>query len=88
MPKHQDIKVLNIDGVPYAVDGMSDQVKGLVEIYNEWAQREGDLKSDILMVQSAMNNLSQQIVESVRREKEKAEEAEEGDDSADPEMTE
>jgi len=75
MAKAEDVKVLNIDGVPYAVDAMSDNVKRLVSFFNDWNQKELDLTSDLLMVQSAKSHLSQQIIFQVRNEKQKAEEA-------------
>lgn len=78
MPKVDDIKVLNIDDVAYAVDEMSDEVKKLVDVYNEWNQRAVDVQSELLMVQSAKNDLSRQIIMQVRKEKEEAE----GDEEA------
>lgn len=73
MPKVEDIRILNIDGVPHAVEGMSDTVKRMVEIYNEWNQREAEVQSELMMVQSARNDLSRQIILQVRKEKEEAE---------------
>jgi hypothetical protein len=77
MPKVEDIKVLNIDGTPYAVDGMSDEVKAMVEIFNEWAQDEADARNRLMQVSAAKNDLSRQIILQVRKEKEEAEAVEE-----------
>lgn len=77
MPKVEDIKVLNIDNVPYAVDQMSDQVKQLVEIYNDWNRTEADARNHLMMVTAAKNDLSRQIIQQVRTEKEEAEKASE-----------
>lgn len=74
MPKVEDVKVLNIDGVPYAVDSMSDQVKALVEVYNEWNHDEAEARSRLMQLQAAKNDLSRQIIMQVRTEK--AQEAE------------
>jgi len=73
MPKVEDIKVLNIDGTPYAVDGMSNEVKAMVEIFNEWAQDEADARGRLMQISAAKNDLSRQIILQVRKEKEEAE---------------
>ena len=45
MVQSTDIKVLNIDGTPYAVDDMSEEVKGLVKVWNGWSEKENELSS-------------------------------------------
>lgn len=75
MAEVQDIQVINIDNVPYAVDAMSDTAKRLVAVYNEWNQREADIRNDLMMVQAAKETLSRQIIEQVRTEKAEAEAA-------------
>lgn len=83
MPQIEDVKVLNIDNVPYAVDSMSDQVKQLVAIYNEWNQKEADARNEFMLVQAAKNDLSRQIIQQVRAEKaEEAAKAEEAEGEA------
>jgi hypothetical protein len=84
MPKVEDIKVLNIDGVPYAVDGMSDDVKRMVDLFNEWSQKEVDVRSELAMVQAAKNDLSRNIILQVRKEKEEAEAAETAEGAEEP----
>jgi hypothetical protein len=86
MPKVEDIKVLNIDGTPYAVDGMSDEVKQMVAVFNEWQQDEADARNRLMQLQAAKNDLSRQIILQVRKEKEEAEAAEESSEA--PEATE
>lgn len=84
MPQVEDIKVLNIDDDAYSVDEMSDQVKQLVAVYNEWNQKAADVQSELMMVQSAKNDLSRQIILQVRKEKEESEGgAESANDSGD-----
>ena len=73
MAKVEDIKVLNIDEVPYAVDAMSDEVKAMVEVFNSWNQREADVREELSMVMAAKNDLSRRIILQVRQEKEAAE---------------
>lgn len=76
MPKVEEVKVLNIDGIPYAVDTMSDQVTALVAVYNEWNQDEADARTRFMQLTAAKNDLSRQIIQQVRTEAEEAEAAE------------
>lgn len=68
MQKVDDIKVLNIDGDKRLVDDMSQQVQQLVEVYNDWNREEADLRQQLMKVQSAKNDLSRQIISSVRED--------------------
>lgn len=93
MPKVEDIKVLNIDEVPYAVDSMSDEVKQLVTVYNEWNQDLANAQKDFAQVRAAVQSLSNQIITQVRKEKaeEEAKAAEakaEAEKKAEPAVTE
>lgn len=72
----EDIKVLNIDGVPYAVDSMSEEVKKMVDVYNGWNVKEADARDALMIIQAARNELSRQIILQVRKEKGEAEAAE------------
>lgn len=69
----QDIQVINIDNVPYAVDAMSDTSKRLVGVYNGWNQKEADIRDELMMIQAAKETLSRQIIDQVRAEKAEAE---------------
>lgn len=69
MPQVEDIKVLNIDEVPYAVDSMSDEVKQLVGVYNEWNQDLANAQKDFAQLRAAVQSLSNQIITQVRTEK-------------------
>lgn len=73
MAKVEDVKVLNIDETPYAVDAMSDEVQAQVALFNEWNQRDADLSNELAMVRAAKNDLSRRIILQVRQEKEEAE---------------
>lgn len=66
--KVDEIRVLNIDDQAYAVDMMSDKVKRLVAIFNEWAQQEVDANDRLAQIQCAKQELSRQIVAAVREE--------------------
>ena len=76
MPQVEEVKVLNIDEVPHAVDTMSDEVKQLVAVYNEWNQDMADAQKTFAQLQAAVRGLSNQIVATVRAEKEAAAAAE------------
>jgi predicted nucleic acid-binding Zn-ribbon protein len=66
MPKVTDITVLNIDEKPYAVESLSDEVKALVDIYNEWNRKEADVRDELTRFQAAKETLSRQIIGKVR----------------------
>lgn len=69
----QDIQVINIDSVPYAVDAMSETAQRLVGVYNGWNQKEADIRDELMVIQAAKETLSRQIIEQVRAEKAEAE---------------
>lgn len=75
MPKAEEIKILNVDGVPRAVDQLPEQVKRLVETYNEWNQKQTDLEDQLQMVRSAKNDLSRQIISTLREHENREDEA-------------
>ncbi len=72
MPTIDPLRVINIDGVPHVVEQMSDEVKSVVAIYNEWRQKEVDARNRLLLVQSALRDLGQNLVNRVREEQEAA----------------
>ena len=72
MQKLEPITIINVDNVPHAVSDMSDTVKRLVQIYNEWRDDEEETKSELLKVQAAMRDLSREIVVTIKKEKEDA----------------
>lgn len=75
MPTVDPLTVINIDGVPHVVGQMSDEVQAVIAIYNEWRQREVDARNDLLLVQSALRDLGQNLVNRVREEQAAAAEA-------------
>jgi len=66
MPKVTDITVLNIDDQPYAVESLSEEVKALVDLYNEWNRKEADVRDELTRFQAAKETLSRQIITKVR----------------------
>lgn len=77
MPKVDELKIINIDEVPYAVDSLSEVVQGQVALFNEWHQKEADAKGELMLVSAAKETLSRQIITSIRAEIEEAKAAEE-----------
>ena len=73
MPKVEEIKVLNVDDKVLAVDAQSEEVKALVATYNEWNQDLADRQKEHAQIRAAVQALSQQIIHTIRLEKEKAE---------------
>ena len=73
MAQVEDVKVLNIDGTPYAVDAMSEEVQAMVAVFNGWNQKEADQRDELAMIQAAKNDISRRIILQVRQEKEEAE---------------
>lgn len=73
--KAEDIKVVNVKGVAYAVDAMSENVQRLVSILNEWRQEEVDVRSKLMLIQAAQRELSREIVTVIDTEQAAAAEA-------------
>lgn len=65
MLKVEETKVLTIDGTTVAVDELEDNVKGLVAYYDHWKQEEADARAHLLMVQTAMRGLANEIAKLV-----------------------
>lgn len=75
--KAEEIKILNIDGQPHVVEMMSDKIKRLVAMFNEWSQHEVDANDKLVQIQCAKQELSRQIINAVREEVAAAKAAEE-----------
>lgn len=75
MPKVEPIKVLTVDEVPMNVAELSENVKQLVTIFDDWNQQESDARSNLMMVSAAKDSLSRQIIQQIRSDKAAAAEA-------------
>ena len=73
MQKIEDIKVINVDGTPVAVDESSDTVKNLVDIYNVFRNDEVVAKYDLIKVQAALRDIQREIITTIKSEAAKAE---------------
>lgn len=75
MAKVQEIKVINVDDVPYVVDQLSKEIQDQVLQYNDWRQDHENSRLKTIQVEYALQVLGQQILGAIRAEKEKAEKA-------------
>jgi hypothetical protein len=75
MAKVQEIKVINVDDVPYVVEALSSEIQSQVSQYNEWRQEHENARLEVVKIEFALQVLGQQILNSIRAEKEKAEAA-------------
>lgn len=76
MIKVDDVKILNIDEVPYEVEKMSKEVQSMVSVFNGWNQRDAEVADELTMVRAAKNDLSRNIILQVRKELQEAAESE------------
>jgi hypothetical protein len=65
-----DVTVMDIDGVKYAVNEMSENVQEMIDTYTDWRREEAQMKRDYLKLVNAMTLIGQQIVDTIRKEKE------------------
>lgn len=75
MAKLEDIKVINVDGTPIAVEELSQAVKGLVDIYNVFRNDEVDAKYELIKVQAALRDIQREIIVTIKQEQEALEAA-------------
>jgi hypothetical protein len=68
----QPITTLNIDGVAFNVADLSAQVQALVGVYNDWNQSLADAQSKAALNQAALNDLSRQIIQTVKADQDAA----------------
>ncbi len=62
----EETKVVTIDDQTLAVDTLPDNVQQLVAFYDDWKQREVDLRSELMAMQAAMRTMQQQIAQAVK----------------------
>lgn len=56
----------------FEVERMSNEIKQMVAYFDAWRQKEVDLQSDILQVRGALQNLQNQLVAAIQKEREDA----------------
>ena len=72
MPKVEPLKILSIDNVPHLVEQMSDNVRELVSIANDWREREAEARSELQLVQAGLRDIFRQITATIQQERDAA----------------
>lgn len=69
----EPVRVINVENRTYDVASLPQQCQTLVAFYNEWRQKEADLKSELLLTQAAVREISREIVQTIQVENAKTE---------------
>lgn len=80
MLKVEETKIVTIDEKARAVEDLPEKARQLVRFYDDWKQREVEARSALLMAQTAMQAMANQIVLAVK-EAEEAGDGAVGDDT-------
>ena len=70
-----ETKIVTIDEKPRAVETLPEQARQLVRFYDDWKQRELEARSNLLMAQTAMRALANDIAAVVAKADAEAAEA-------------
>lgn len=68
MPKIQETLTVTFDDNTYTVADMSDNVKQMIALMDEWRQRDADLTSEVLMVRAAVRDVQNTLLATIREE--------------------
>lgn len=66
----QPTLTITIEDVSYDVANMSDQVRQMVSYMDDWRQKEVDLSSELLMARSALRDIQNTMLATIRQEQE------------------
>ena len=66
MQKPVRLTVLNIEGNPVAVESLPDEIKALVETFNDWTELEAVVQDEAARFKYSKEMLSHQIIGKVR----------------------
>ncbi|MGI0075827.1 MAG: hypothetical protein ACREAU_00280 [Nitrosopumilaceae archaeon] len=69
----EEIKIINVDNMPYVVEALPPQIRSLVVLYNEWNVETVNTRNELIKLDIAMKGMAQSIVMAIRAEKQKAE---------------
>ena len=64
----EETKIVTIDERARTVEELPDKAKQLVRFYDDWKQKELEARSALLMAQTAMQAMAQQIVLAVKED--------------------
>lgn len=68
--KAEETKVVTIDGAARPVDDLPTEAQTLLRFYDDWKQRELEARSSLLMAQTAMRGLANEIAAVVKKAEE------------------
>lgn len=68
MAKIQETITVTIDDKSYEVAQLSDNVKQMIGLMDEWRQKEADLTSDLLMARAALRDIQNTLLNAIKAE--------------------
>lgn len=63
-----DNRTITLDNIKYSVDQFSDDVKHLVFIHNKFTGQLQDAQLEVMKIQAALNQVSEQLSQQMRTE--------------------
>lgn len=68
----QKTTTVTVDETLYSVEKMSQNIRDTITFMDEWRQREMDLNVELTMVRSAIRDIQNQLLITIRKEREEA----------------
>ena len=72
MQQVQPTLTITIDNQSFEVATMSEQVRQMITYMDDWRQKESDLSSELLMSRSALRDIQNTLLTTIRQEQEAA----------------
>lgn len=60
-----ETRVVTIDETQHPIEELPEKAQQLVKFYDDWKQKELDARSELMMIQTAMQGLANQIVAAI-----------------------
>lgn len=68
MAKIQETTSVTIDDATYQVADLSDNVKQMIGLMDDWRQEDADLTSKVLMVRAAIRDIQNTLLTTIKQE--------------------
>lgn len=68
MAKIQETVTVTIDEQSFEVANLSDNVKQMISLMDDWRQRDADLASELLMVRAALRDIQNTLLTTIKAE--------------------
>lgn len=68
MAKIQETVTVSVDEQQYNVADLSDNVKQMIGMMDEWRQKDADLTSEVLMARAAIRDIQNTILAALKEE--------------------